>query len=167
MRYRLLSLLCIVLMTGCADSYTADEFNNNLVNKHTILTALINATDKQVSNYLVEGKKDSAIVLYERLISKIDTVIIALSQEQLPDATNPEPFRKAAIDYFESERNIRATYNKFTKDTLIADSLVQKGLDAAYKKADYAFKYFQYAQEKFAYDNGVKVQKDPFGAMRQ
>lgn len=165
MRPRYIFILAIVVLsiTSCADSYTATEYNTFIVNKQAALDLYLNASTAEIGRVEREGKADSVIYLYKQMMKKIDEQIDALNTGKLPDAKNAAPFRDAAIKYFSMPREVCNVYIKYRQDLTLPDSIVYQGLEKAFASRNKAFEWLQYAQKKFAYDNGVEMQKDPFG----
>jgi hypothetical protein len=152
-------LLVTAALLSCK-SKSALNYSQGLVEKEKSLMTDINTTEENVTRYAGSLQYDSIAAAGKKMESIVEAKIKEIKDAPAPDAKGGAEFKEAGLKYFMFIKSMYTAYKDFgmAGSDEQRDIERQKVLDIVGKK-NAAIKSMQDAQQKFADDNGFKMEK--------
>jgi hypothetical protein len=156
---KLLTGSLLLLSLVACKSRSGFKFSQDIVAKEKALEPALQKTESDVKNFFAESKYDSIVAVSEKMENMVQQKIDEIKNASLPDAKGVDNFRSAALKYFSFIKSIYTAYKEY--GLAATDEERQAAAERSQKIADErmeALKDIQEAQQKYAKDNGFRVE---------
>ena len=142
---------------GCK-SKIAKDYNDMVVKKQKDMAESVAQNEPQLKSYFGNYEYDSIAAVSERMVAKIDSILIYIKNRPAPKATQGENFKKAALNYFDYMKALYTSYKNYGLQTTPEGRMVGREVIARVTgEEDKMIAQMQEAQLVFAKDNGFKI----------
>lgn len=154
-----IALLVLIGLAGCK-AQTALKYSQGLVKRGRSIVPEMTTTEEKVKTFFGNKQYDSIAVVAIKMEKMVDEKLQEINDEPAPDVTGAPVFKDAFIKYFKFIKSLYTGYKEFGKAANAEErekALVKVSTFVDHKEA--ALKDIQDAQQKFASDNGFKLEE--------
>jgi hypothetical protein len=159
MKFKTVSTIAIVCFfaIGCK-SKIAKDYSDMIVKKQKNLAESIDQNEPRLKNYFTNYEYDSIASVSDRMVAKIDSIILGIKNKPAPKVTQGENFKKAALNYFDYMKTLYTSYKNYGAQTTPEGRIVGREVIARVTtEEDLMIAQLKEAQRIFAKDNGFKI----------